>query len=213
MMGKYPVTNEEFKAFIDDGSYSNEDYWTKDGWEWKEKEKISEPEYRHEGKWNRPNFPVVGVSWYEAAAYANWLSKKNGIEYRLPTEAEWEKTARGIDSREYPWGNEFDKNKCNSDECGLDRTSPVGIFPNGKSPYGCLDMAGNVWEWCSDWFDEDYYKKSPKKNPQGPKKGSYRVLRGGCCFYNAPICRAACRRYNHPTYRTFVVGFRLLRSL
>jgi formylglycine-generating enzyme required for sulfatase activity len=106
MMGKYPVTNEEFKAFIDEGGYNNEEYWTKEGWKWKEKEKISEPLYWHEGKWNRPNFPVVGVSWYEAAAYANWLSKKTGRTYRLPTEAEWEKAARGTDGREYPWGNE-----------------------------------------------------------------------------------------------------------
>jgi len=214
MMGKYPVTNEEFKLFVDDGGYSNKDYWTEEGWKWKEKEKVLEPEYWRTGKWNRPNFPVVGVSWYEAAAYANWLSKKKGKNYRLPTEAEWEKAARGTDGREYPWGNEFDKNKCNSRECGLKRTGPVGIFPNGKSPYGCMDMAGNVFEWCLDWHNDDYYKKSPTKNPTGPSKGSFRVLRGGCWFFGASSCRAAFRGGGRlPDLPDVFVGFRLLRSL
>jgi formylglycine-generating enzyme required for sulfatase activity/predicted MPP superfamily phosphohydrolase/energy-coupling factor transporter ATP-binding protein EcfA2 len=212
MIGKYPVTNEEFKVFVDDDGYNNEEYWTKEGWKWKEKEKISVPGYWHEGKWNRPNFPVVGVSWYEAAAYASWLSQKTGKDYRLPIEAQWEKAARGTDCREYPWGKEFDKDNCNSSECGLDRTSPVGIFTKGESPYGCLDMAGNVWEWCSDWFDEDYYKKSPAKNPTGPSIGSNRVLRGGCWFFDASYCRAASRNYGGPAFRAFDVGFRLLRS-
>jgi formylglycine-generating enzyme required for sulfatase activity/predicted MPP superfamily phosphohydrolase len=213
MMGKYPVTNEEFKAFVDDAGYNNEEYWTKEGWKWKEEEKISVPGYWYDGKWNRPNFPVVGVSWYEAAAYAGWLSQKTGKDYRLPTEAQWEKAARGTDGREYPWGNDFDKNKCNSDECGLDRTSPVGIFTKGESPYGCLDMAGNVWEWCSDWYNEDYYKKSPAKNPPGPPDGSDRVLRGGCWVIDARCCRAAVRAGIHPADRVGGVGFRLLRSL
>jgi formylglycine-generating enzyme required for sulfatase activity/calcineurin-like phosphoesterase family protein/energy-coupling factor transporter ATP-binding protein EcfA2 len=212
MMGKYPVTNEEFKVFVDDGGYNNEEYWTKEGRKWKEKEKISLPGYWYDGKWNRPNFPVMGVSWYEASAYASWLSKNTGKEYRLPTEAQWEKAARGTDGREYPWGKQFNKNLCNSRECGLKRTSPVGIFPNGKSPYGCLDMSGNVYEWCSDWFEEDYYKKSPKKNPRGPKNGSHRVLRGGFWGGVAPNCRAAYRNYDLPALRAVGVGFRLLRS-
>ena len=212
MMGKYPVTNEEFKVFVDEGGYTNKEYWTKEGWKWKEKERISGPRYWHEGKWNRPNFPVVGASWYEAAAYADWLSKKTGNDYRLPSEAQWEKAARGADGREYPWGDNFDETKCNSSECKLGRTSPVGIFPTDKSPYGCLDMAGNVLEWCSDWFDEDYYKKSPKKNPQGPKSGSGRVLRGGGWGGGASGCRAAYRSCGGPGGRYGGVGFRLLRS-
>jgi formylglycine-generating enzyme required for sulfatase activity len=212
MMGKYPVTNEEFKVFVDDGGYGNKEYWTTEGWKWKEKEKISVPRFWYDGKWNRPNFPVVGVSWYEAAAYADWLSKKTGKEYRLPTEAEWEKAARGTDGREYPWGNDFNEKLCNSSECKLDRTSPVGIFTKGESLYGCLEMAGNVLEWCTDWFDGGYYKNSPKKNPRGPKDGSLRVRRGGCWFAGASHCRAAYRSDFHPAARVNVVGFRLLRS-
>jgi formylglycine-generating enzyme required for sulfatase activity len=215
MIGKYPVTNAEFKAFILDGGYDNKGYWTPEGWQWRQENNISEPGSWHDRKWNGPNFPVVEVSWYEAAAYAAWLSKKTGNRYCLPTEAQWEKAGRGSRGAgfQYPWGDQFDKNKCNSRESGLNRTSPVGIFPGGKSPYGCMDMAGNVWEWCSDWYGGDYYEKSPKENPPGPAFGSFRVLRGGGWFYDAPSCRAAYRRRNHPASRDGDVGFRLLRLL
>jgi len=213
MIGKYLVTNAEFKEFIKDGGYENKDYWTPEGWQWREKENISEPRSYHDRMWNGPNFPVVGVSWYEAAAYAAWLSKKTSHKYQLPTEAQWEKAARGSRGFQYPWGNEFDKNKCNSYESELLRTSPVGIFPSGKSPYGCMDMAGNVWEWCSDWYDENFYKESPKENPMGPADGSFRVLRGGSWVFVAPYCRAASRFDALPADRLVHVGFRLSRSL
>ncbi|MCK5055530.1 MAG: SUMF1/EgtB/PvdO family nonheme iron enzyme, partial [Candidatus Aminicenantes bacterium] len=209
MIGKYPVTNEEYKNFIDDGGYANEDFWTPEGWQWKEKEKIRESLFWHDRKWNGPNFPVVGVSWYEACAYVEWLSHKTGEKYRLPTEAEWEKAARGEDGRTYPWGEGIDKNKCNYDETGLNRTGPVGIFPDGKSPYGCFDMAGNVWEWCSDWHDEKYYKKSPDKNPEGPATGVLRVLRGGDWVNDASHVRAAYRDRDVPSSRWYDIGFRL----
>ena len=212
-IGKYPVTNEEFKVFIHDNGYGNKEFWTAEGWQWKEKNKISEPVYWHDRKWNGPNFPVVGVSWYEASAYAKWLSKETKKPYALPFEAQWEKAARGTDGNMYPWGNTFDKNLCNSGESGLRRTSPVGIFPAGKSPCGCLDMAGNVWEWCADWFGKDYYRKSPGKNPIGPRSGSIRVVRGGSCFNDARYCRAAYRFCNHPAIRVNNVGFRLVSLL
>ena len=212
-MGKYPVTNQEFRAFIVDKGYDMKDYWTSEGWQWRQKENISEPRLWHDRKWNGPNFPVVAVSWFEAAAYARWLSIKTGKDYRLPTEAQWEKAARGRDGLVYPWGDTFDNTKCNSDESGLNRTSPVGIFPDGKSPYECMDMAGNVWEWCSDWYDGDYYKESPKENPVGPSGGSFRVLRGGSWLFVAPDCRAAFRDRNRPAFRDGSVGFRLSRLL
>jgi len=216
-IGKYPVTNAEFGAFICDSGYDNKDFWTPEGWQWKEAKKISEPMFWNEGKWNGPNFPVVGVSWYEACAYAKWLSKKEGRFYTLPTEAQWEKTARGSHGSLYPWGKEFDKNLCNTSEGRMKRTSPVGIFPKGKSPYGCLDMSGNVWEWCLDWYHDYYYKESPGKNPQGPlessKKEPSRVLRGGSWSNDEGgrrRCSGVFRDYDEPGDRLNCVGFRLV---
>jgi len=208
-ISKYPVTNEEYRRFVEAGGYSTKEYWTKDGWEWKEREKITEPEYWHSRKWNGANFPVVGVSWYEVFAYARWLSRVTGKKYRLPTEAEWEKAARGTDGRIYPWGGEFDKVNCNSEEIGLNRTSPVGIFPSGQSPYELFDMAGNVWEWCSDWYGGDYYKKSPGKNPKGPGSGSNRVFRGGSWYFDSRFVRCAGRDGLDPANRFGSIGCRL----
>jgi formylglycine-generating enzyme required for sulfatase activity len=211
-VGKYPVTNEEFKEFIGDGGYKREKFWAKEGWQWREENKISEPAYSHDRKWNGSNFPVVGISWFEASAYANWLSERTGHQYRLPTEAEWEKAARGTDGSKYPWGYEFDKNLCNSYESGLNRTSPVGIYPKGKSPYGCFDMAGNVWELCSDWYGADYYANSPDKNPKGPSNGASRVDRGGSWGSTARVCRSAYRAPLAPGVRNRILCFRLLQE-
>jgi formylglycine-generating enzyme required for sulfatase activity/predicted MPP superfamily phosphohydrolase/energy-coupling factor transporter ATP-binding protein EcfA2 len=213
MIGKYPVTNQEFKEFVNDGGYKEKEFWTSEGWKWRKEENISEPLYWHDRKWNGPNFPVVGISWFEADAFCKWLSHKTGKQYRLPTEAEWEKAARGTEGREYPWGNEFDEKKCNSWEGKLRRTSPVGIFQEDRGPCGCFDMAGNVVEWCLDWFDEKYYKKSPDKNPKGPSEGALRVLRGGSWGLHPVRCRSAFRRYSPPASRYRLFGLRLFRSL
>lgn len=212
-IGIYPVTNQEFKRFVEDKGYQMKKYWTPEGWAWRNKENITEPLYWNDRQWNGANFPVVGISWYEASAYADWLSKVTGKNYRLPTEAEWEKAARGTGGREYPWGNGFNKNLCNSGESGLGRTSPVGIFPGGESPYGCIDMAGNVWEWCADWYDGDYYKNSPGENPGGPANGRDRVNRGGSWGHPAVHCASAIRNVVHPGYRWSNRGVRLARFL
>jgi formylglycine-generating enzyme len=163
--------------------------------------------------WGREKRPVINVSWDEAAAYCLWLSQKTVLTFQLPTESQWEKAARGTGGLIYPWGNDFDKNKCNSYESGLKKTMPVGSYPLGKSPYGCMDMAGNVWEWCADWYNEGYYKNSHSKNPPGPEKGECRVLRGGYWFDVAPFCRAAYRFAFRPADRYGFGGFRLSRSL
>lgn len=210
-IGAYAVTNQEFKGFVEAGGYDTEEYWTAEGWKWRLGESISEPRYWFDRQWNGANFPVVGVSWYEAAAYAQWLSKETGENYRLPTEAQWEKAARGADGRTYPWGNEFDKDLCNSIELGLGRISPVGLFPGGRSGYGCFDMAGNAWEWCADGYDGSYYKDSPAKNPKGPAGGSNRVIRGGSWGLGARYCRAACRDWYRPGSWWGDGGFRLVR--
>jgi len=118
----------------------------------------------------RDDHPMVNVSWDDAAAYAKWA----GVG--LPTEAQWEKAARGTDGREYPWSNEWDGSKCASLlGAGLASTKPVGSYPKGVSPYGLHDMAGNVREWCADWYGESYYANAPKDNPTGPASSGYRV--------------------------------------
>ena len=123
--------------------------------------------------------PMVHVTWEDAADYAKWA----GVS--LPTEAQWEKAARGTDARRYPWGNKWDPSKCNLNsewEESPKRTQPVGSYPTGASPYGCMDMAGNVWEWCADFYKADYYNESPSRNPAGPASGSAHAMRGGSWY-------------------------------
>ncbi len=212
-ISKYPVTNEEYEKFVSAGGYEKEEFWTASGWKWKSREGITEPSFMLDRKWSGRNFPVVGISWYEARAYAAWVSRETGRRYRLPTEAEWEKAARGSHGIEYPWGEEFNSDWCNSLECGLNRTSPIGIFPQGISPNGCYDMAGNVWEWCLDWYDAEYFTKAPEKNPQGPESGAQRSVRGGSWKVDAFECRTGFRNFAEPTLRDDDLGFRLVTSL
>lgn len=142
-MDIYPVTNDQYKEFMLANGYDAQTFWSEEGWIWKEKNQVNRPEFWSDHRWNRADHPVVGVSYHEAEAYAAWAGK------RLPTEQEWEKAARGADGREYPWGNDFDKSACNSRESGIGETTSVAKYTKGKSPFGCFDMAGNVWEWCA----------------------------------------------------------------
>lgn len=125
-------------------------------------------------KWQDAH-PIVNVTWFDASAYAAWAGAA------LPTEAQWEKAARGTDGRTFVWGNNFTKSTCHTSD---GKTVAVGLFPNGASPYGAMDMAGNVWEWCADWYDPDYYADAPLHNPPGPATGTVRVLRGGSWGFN-----------------------------
>ena len=213
-MSKYEITNKQYCAFLNEQGNESEG-----GREWinlagsynGEKCRIYKRFGRFYVKSGYEGHAVIYVSWYGARAYCTWLSKKIGKEVRLPTEAEWEYAARGgKKSRGYTYSGsntvgEVAWYDVNNDDSVL--VQKVG----GKSPneLGLYDMSGNVWEWCSDWYDEDYYSSSPSRNPKGPSLGDYKMLRGGSLIYDAPICRVAFRINVGPDNRTDDFGFRV----
>ena len=189
-LAKMPVTNGQYPAFMQATGHRQPKHWTG-----------GKPPRGKE------NHPVVHVSWHDAIAYCRWLAEVTGKPYRLPSEAEWEKGARGSDGRIYPWGNQWDAEQCNSREGGKGGTTPVGAYPEGATPYGLLDMAGNVWEWTRSVHKD--YPYVPEDGREDLQTGGDRVLRGGSWFYDRGYARCASHAWIGPYNSFHDDGFRL----
>lgn len=204
-IAKFPVTVVEYAIYVRNGG--------------------KEPEPRDFVMWSkqlqRPTHPVVCVEWRDAVAYADWLSKLSGQRWRLPTEAEWEKAARWDvrgkgrgQIRIYPWGDHFDKRRCNTNASNIRMTTEVGKYPKGASPCGAQDMAGNVWEWTSSIFMS--YPYDPHDGREDVASERNRVLRGGAWLLEPRVARTTSRNNEHPQHFAgyfYDVGFRLVREI
>jgi formylglycine-generating enzyme required for sulfatase activity/energy-coupling factor transporter ATP-binding protein EcfA2 len=267
-LARYPTTNAMFTRFMEAGGYTQARWWeeARKAGVWQSDGTVKDwfgnvrrqPAYWEDGRFNGPNQPVVGVTWYEALAYCRWLTAglDDGQRYHLPSEAQWERAARGpgsppsipprggeAESRSkasksvpapstapgatspplggtgggetYPWGEGWQPDRANTEELGLERTTPVGIYPDGASPEGLLDMAGQVWEWCSDWYAEDAYRRRADRvtrDPLGPDKGEFKILRGGSWYNDRNFVRCASRGRGIPVGRDDISGFRVARG-
>jgi len=161
---------------------------------------------------NHPKMPVVAVSWHDAMAYCDWLSRATGKRYRLPTEAEWEQAARGgAEGLEYPWGDTPPEMVPDYAKRWKSGPEPVGLYPPNE--YGLYNVGDNVHEWCADWYDADYYRHSPQRNPQGPENGRRRGSRGGSWRHHIKVTRTAARSSIPPELQYADYGFRVARSL
>lgn len=204
-IARYPVTVMQYAAFIIEDGYRNPGYWTPRGWAWKDANHATAPALWGHPKWHLANHPLVGVTWYEACAFCTWLAVRLGLDadmIRLPSEWEWEKAGRGVDGRLYPWGNRAYSGYANFNETYayhyvgrhfLRRTTAVGVFVRDRSPYGVMDMAGNVREWCLT----SYY-------------GIGRVVRGGGWFSNSLQAQMVYRNWFYEGNADHSIGFRPL---
>jgi formylglycine-generating enzyme len=189
-IGKYPVTNREYAKFVAGTQKSPPPFW-------------------RDAIFSDPEQPVVGVSWDEASNYCHWLSGTSGETFRFPTEAEWERAARGgREGAQYPWGDEPPEEKCfagSNEETG----GPLRVGVNEPNGFGLYDMSEGVHEWCSDFYDYNYYRFSPERNPQGPESGQRRASRGGSWRHRIKFSRCAARSSLPPSFQYADYGFRL----
>jgi formylglycine-generating enzyme required for sulfatase activity len=253
LIGRYPVTNAQYACFVEAGGYKDPAWWggeESDAWAWRqgkprlEWQRADRPDFWHAPRFNGPNQPVVGVTWYEAMAYCRWLEEQfrvsspefriwrdsalvtvnpepETITVRLPTEAEWEKAARGTDGRAWPWGETWDETRANTAEGGLGQPSPVGVLPAGDGPCGAADMVGNVWQWTlslwgPDWRSPAYdYPYRPDDGREDPSPGSdvARVVRGGSWDYIRASARCAVRLRDFPDISRDIGGFRCVSPI
>jgi formylglycine-generating enzyme required for sulfatase activity len=194
-IAKYPVTNEEYHLFTSDVAYKLPRDWT--GFTFRE---------------DTESHPVVGISKTDAEAYIDWLNRRTGMNFRLPTEGEWERAARGTDGRIFPWGNTFDPWRCNTAESVKKGTTAVGFYsPGGDSPSGAVDMVGNVWEWTQSLFLP--YPFSLHERTDGAKARGRYVVRGGAWYYSRKLARCAAREGILTDYVSSSIGFRLAHSI
>ncbi|MCI0708568.1 MAG: SUMF1/EgtB/PvdO family nonheme iron enzyme [Chloroflexi bacterium] len=219
-IAKYPVTVAQYEVFMNDGGYSADRWWTKSGWRWLQEQGYTTPRYWNDIEWQslwKPDHPVVGISWFEAYAFTQWLSDKTGENIFLPTEQQWQRSAQGDDGRVFPWRNNWDSSRCNNDIDGQDwqirrdqgnTTSPVTRFEHkGNSPFEVVDMVGNVWEWTHSAFKTAQLVDIEDTNIQ-------QVVRGGSWSdYNVGVFRVALRNFRFPNVRYYYLGFRLACSI
>jgi len=190
-LAKYPTTNRLYSFFLEDTQRTEPPSW-------------SDPRFQHPGQ------PVTAVNWFDATAYCDWLSTRTGKAYRLPTEAEWELAARGgLESAQYVWGDERPETQGRYKELWRNGPEMAGRFANG---FGLYDISENIHEWCSDWYDPEYYSRSPYHNPAGPKSGTRRCSRGGSWRHSVKISRVAARSSIPPEFRYNDYGFRVALS-
>lgn len=224
LIAKYPVTTAQFQRFMDAGGYSRREWWTEAGWEaklrgwdWDGNQWIEtdqpwiEPRYLKEHEFSNPNQPIIGVSWYEAVAFCLWLSDTTSENIMLPSESMWQRAAQGDDGRAFPWGNTWDCTKCtnSASPCEFTVTTEVTTYEGvGDSPYGVVDMSGNVWEWCRTEYESG--------SDDIHARGEHRLLRGGSWYYtDSEYFRCDYRNWNVPYHRNYYRGwgFRLAVEL
>jgi formylglycine-generating enzyme required for sulfatase activity len=194
-MAIYQVRNRDFAAFMQSTGHPPPPNWNQAGFD-------------------HPDYPVVSVSWFEAQKYGQWLASLTGRPYRLPTEAEWERAARGgEEGRLYPWGNDPPQDRAEYQQrWGGNVSGPLPVGLAAPNPYGIYDLCENVHEWCADWYKPDYYAQSPRHNPSGPALGERRASRGGSWRHHVKVSRVAARSSIPPTFQYADYGFRVVRE-